>query len=474
MKIKLMLITIYLMLATIGYAKEIPQTSVDSHEFIRDWLLCGPISNPFPKEKLETQDNYISAGFDKDYLVNLGGEGAVKPYDGLQFKILEKSFTWQLYRGENDYIDFAKYYPKNQEVIAYAACQLISEKDETIFLGLGSDDGVKVWLNGEIVFESPLCRSAVKDEDFVRVKVKKGVNNLLLKVDQVIGGWGFYVRVLDRQEKINKLEQEFNAGIIRDIPFKIESNSERVSACFGEKSHYLILNQIPSWTLEVFKGHGELIRKQSADLGEAISFPKELFQEGPYSFHASVTLPDQEQIVANEYCFYGKSPHQLFSYDASGNSYLSSWYSDKGKYNHFPGTEKEDVVLLSRKYETVEKGTRLEEKGTYSIQRYDIHPFYMRVNLPTLSLLGARTYVLDNLGAGYEIQKRNPLNLDLPREALRCLQFQLKQRLKQAESPQWLCNNIEKTAFGCFTNGKGYSASDLSGARNAFKFERTS
>lgn len=57
----------------------------------------------------------------------------------------------------------------------------------------GSDDSVKVWLNGEIVHENFVDRGAYDYQDVFRVTLKQGKNVLLVAVYEGAGGWsGFF------------------------------------------------------------------------------------------------------------------------------------------------------------------------------------------------------------------------------------------------------------------------------------------
>jgi hypothetical protein len=58
-------------------------------------------------------------------------------------------------------------------------------------LELGSDDGVKVWLNGTLVHANNVTRGVTLGEDRVDVTLKQGRNYMLVKVPQGVGGWGF-------------------------------------------------------------------------------------------------------------------------------------------------------------------------------------------------------------------------------------------------------------------------------------------
>lgn len=59
-------------------------------------------------------------------------------------------------------------------------------------VGLGSDDTLTVWLNGEKVLAQNVYRGAAPDQDRLTLKLKAGKNRLLLKVCQGDGDFAFY------------------------------------------------------------------------------------------------------------------------------------------------------------------------------------------------------------------------------------------------------------------------------------------
>ena len=64
-------------------------------------------------------------------------------------------------------------------------------------LSLGSDDGVRVWVNGKLVHEHRGPRPLVFDEDRVPVQLGAGENTVLVKTEQRRGPWAFALRVLE-------------------------------------------------------------------------------------------------------------------------------------------------------------------------------------------------------------------------------------------------------------------------------------
>ena len=65
-------------------------------------------------------------------------------------------------------------------------------------LSFGWDDGLKLWLNRKLVHEHESLSHGAKKGDVTKaVQLKKGFNEVLLKITQGHGGWGFYFDVLD-------------------------------------------------------------------------------------------------------------------------------------------------------------------------------------------------------------------------------------------------------------------------------------
>lgn len=82
-----------------------------------------------------------------------------------------------------------------EHVVAYAGTYLHAPRDMDAVLAIGSDDGVVAWVNGVEVHRNHIQRGYATREDRVKVRLRAGANLLLLKIGQVVGGWGFCVHV---------------------------------------------------------------------------------------------------------------------------------------------------------------------------------------------------------------------------------------------------------------------------------------
>lgn len=68
-----------------------------------------------------------------------------------------------------------------------------AEKDSTVDVTMGSDDGLRLWLNGRLIVDKDVPRSLDPEEDRVRMDLKQGVNHVLIKVSQIGGGFEYQV-----------------------------------------------------------------------------------------------------------------------------------------------------------------------------------------------------------------------------------------------------------------------------------------
>ena len=93
----------------------------------------------------------------------------------------------------------------------YAAAWVHADDETEATLGLGPDDGARVWLNGEEVLEVTGCQGTTADQFTAEVTLIAGWNRLLVKVYDQGGGWGTYVRFLDGETPLTELPVSLSA-----------------------------------------------------------------------------------------------------------------------------------------------------------------------------------------------------------------------------------------------------------------------
>ncbi|MBM3211559.1 hypothetical protein FJZ33_05020 [Candidatus Poribacteria bacterium] len=146
-----------------------------------NWMVIGPFDN--------IDNNGLDYAYPPEINIDLSAT-----YEGKAGKV-----KWQNIddKSNDGILDFDSIFTPNISVLAYALVDVISPNDRKAQLRIGSDDGVKVWLNGQIVWTNPSPRSLQIDQDIVPIELKKGRNRLLFKVDQGDGNWGLAARITD-------------------------------------------------------------------------------------------------------------------------------------------------------------------------------------------------------------------------------------------------------------------------------------
>lgn len=69
-----------------------------------------------------------------------------------------------------------------------------AEAPREVRLSLGSDDAILLWLNGEKLLSRKVQRGVAPDQERVVLKLRRGANDLLLKIANGGGGYAFYFR----------------------------------------------------------------------------------------------------------------------------------------------------------------------------------------------------------------------------------------------------------------------------------------
>jgi hypothetical protein len=100
-------------------------------------------------------------------------------------------------------------------VAGYALRTIRCDAPRKIKLYTGSDDALRVWLNGKVVVEVLQFRGAVADSESTAVELQKGQNKLLVEVSQGSGGWGLYLRLEDADGKRLELKDD---GTLAESP----------------------------------------------------------------------------------------------------------------------------------------------------------------------------------------------------------------------------------------------------------------
>ena len=144
------------------------------------WHIAGPFENGPDR-----------AGLEKVFPPEKGVD-LKATYDGKGGKV-----SWRTIKaGAGNYYDLREWHGTSApQSVSYLYRQIESPIDQDATILLGTDDGCKLWVNEELVHKTNATRAAMPEQDVVKVKLKKGKNSILLKIDNGDGPHGFYFSV---------------------------------------------------------------------------------------------------------------------------------------------------------------------------------------------------------------------------------------------------------------------------------------
>ncbi|MFQ5631437.1 MAG: hypothetical protein ACE5I1_21920, partial [bacterium] len=163
-------------------AQELLEIVARTEDHITDWQLCGP----FIKKDTNLLNFVFAPEKSKEHTpapLQRGNE------TGVDWRVMpagtDPDNYWRL---ELDKV------LGGDNRVAYLRTRVWSEKAQPARLELGSDDGIKAWLNGELVHTNDASRGVRPGDDVVEVYLQQGWNWLVLKVANRGGGWGACAR----------------------------------------------------------------------------------------------------------------------------------------------------------------------------------------------------------------------------------------------------------------------------------------
>jgi WD40 repeat protein len=130
---------------------------------ICEWWLAGP---------------YMKPGAATNDLLDVPFEPETRPED----------VRWRKIFVPDGVVDFGNYFPGEFRV-AYLRTKFVSSANQKVGLLVGSDDGVRAWLNGAVVYQTNISRIYWDDPPRIGVNLREGPNELQLKVVNFANDW---------------------------------------------------------------------------------------------------------------------------------------------------------------------------------------------------------------------------------------------------------------------------------------------
>jgi len=159
-----------------------------SEDYLRNWQVLGAFPSSTPGKVTLDQPT----AFEDDFLQRSDGSVDLKA----GWKAGDKTIKWKPATADKKgQVSLGAVYGNVEWASAYAYAEIESIHARETVLSFGSDDGIRIWLNGKQVFSHEVARGYSPGSDTVTVQLKAGINKLLLKIDNYQAGWGFGLEV---------------------------------------------------------------------------------------------------------------------------------------------------------------------------------------------------------------------------------------------------------------------------------------
>ena len=163
-------------------------------------MVCGPFTNPGGGPNTATvhspEKSYLAGTLSLSETYR-DDATAPDPKNSNAYHSKGAPIRWQKAIIGGTYLDFLRLWPDLrpvEDMAAYVAFQVKSPVDMAAQVACGSDDGIKVWINGKVVHDNAAKRGGGMDEDHAPAQLKAGWNSVLIEVTQSDGGWNLNFR----------------------------------------------------------------------------------------------------------------------------------------------------------------------------------------------------------------------------------------------------------------------------------------
>lgn len=159
-----------------------------NEDAITQWHLAGPFKSPEAgKVSLE-----LKTPLEDDFLKNKDGAVDLKK----SYKDGAESLKWkEVNADKKGRVNLEHALGACEWCVAYGYAEIESVHPRETVLTCGSDDGIKIWLNGKVVHQNEVARGYSPRSDAVTVQLQAGINRILVKIDNYTAGWSFGVGI---------------------------------------------------------------------------------------------------------------------------------------------------------------------------------------------------------------------------------------------------------------------------------------
>jgi alpha-galactosidase len=156
-------------------------------DYITHWNIVGP----FPSDKPKSISLDFKTPVDEDIAKHPDGGVDLKA----TYKSGDKTLKWQSVNSPKGFVSFSQHLGAVEWAMGYAYAEIESIHPRETVLQCGSDDGIRIWLNGKIVHNHEISRGHTAGQDSAPIYLKAGINKIVVKIDNYEAGWGFSMSI---------------------------------------------------------------------------------------------------------------------------------------------------------------------------------------------------------------------------------------------------------------------------------------
>ncbi|HZK80681.1 MAG TPA: HEAT repeat domain-containing protein, partial [Humisphaera sp.] len=220
------------------------------------------------------------------------------------------------------FVDLASQFNPHEHVYAYAVAEMNSPFDRDLPLEMGSDDGLVLWVNGQVVFKDLGNHGWQANEFHATAHLVKGRNVIVAKITQDAGPWGFSVAYAgERKGKLFEIDTKSTEVKTYDV-FAVghEGNPAEGSKLFHNAQ------AIGCVKCHAIAGQGGIVgpdltgvgvKYNRAQLIESVLYPSKQIAPG---YEQSLIRTKDGNVVAG--VVRGETDRDVTLYDSSANKFV--------------------------------------------------------------------------------------------------------------------------------------------------------
>jgi len=220
------------LLMALVFLNSCPVTDAQSYEkasysvladnsFMNNWLVLGPVK--FGTGGTTPDESQQRAAFDKNELTSVPLKEGKLP---ASVKIGNTEYSIKPVSSQDGIINFNTVLGNTDYAIAFALAEIKLEAPMKVLMGVGSDDDIKIFVNGTLVHSNWTARATTPDDDMVVLDLKKGSNQILVEVQNIAGDWSFAMRKIGKDIIKNHLIQSSGRGNLDNVKLLLANGAD--------------------------------------------------------------------------------------------------------------------------------------------------------------------------------------------------------------------------------------------------------